>query len=89
VKENMQLIAKNSGLSIGLVITLASFMFFGGMALGSIRTTMETHEKLPVHAGQKDLYVPRTEVDLQFRLVRKELEKNRELMEEVLLEVKK
>lgn len=88
-RDEMQLIAKNSGMSIGLFITFGLFIFFGGMALGSIRTTIETHENLPSHNGQTEMFVSRSEVDLQFKLLRNEVEKNRQLLDIVLLEVKK
>lgn len=85
----MQLVAKNSGITIGLAITIATFLFFGGMTLGSINTSLDSHQSLPAHIGQEKIFVPRAEADIQFNLIRKELEANRRLMEKILIEVKK
>ena len=70
----MQLIAKNSGVSIGLGITLAVFVFFGGMSLGSLNANLDNHEMLEIHKGADKLYVPRTEVELQFEAMQSDIE---------------
>ena len=42
----LTMIAKNSGLSIGLGLTLAVFIFFGGRELGKLEANLDAHELL-------------------------------------------
>lgn len=82
--SEMQLIAKNSGVSIGLVITLAVFVFFGGMSLGRLNANLENHEMLEIHKGADKIYVPRTEVELQFKVMQNDINQIKKTQAEML-----
>jgi hypothetical protein len=45
-KQELSMIAKNSGLSIGLVLTVSVFIFFGGRSLGKMEAELEAHKEL-------------------------------------------
>lgn len=45
-RNELTMIAKNSGLSIGLGLTLSVFIFFGGRELGKLESSLEAHERL-------------------------------------------
>lgn len=70
----MTTIAKSTSLSIGLVITLAIGVFFGGVALGKIEARVKAHEILESHEGTKKLYVPKGEINLQFISFQRQLD---------------
>lgn len=85
----MAMIAKNSGVSIGLAVILGTFIFMGGMALGSIRTTVEAHQLLETHEGAHSLFIPRTEATLQFDAMQKDIEEIKATQLKILIEVRK
>lgn len=45
-KREFAMIAKNSGLSIGLALTMAVFIFFGGRELGKMEAELNAHKDL-------------------------------------------
>ena len=87
--SDIGLIAKNSGISIGLVITLSIAIFWGGVSLGSIRTSLENHEELEMHSGTTKVYVPRTEVEMQFKSMQSDIKDIKDTQRLILLELRK
>ena len=87
-KREWMMIAKNTGLSIGVFFVLAVAIFFGGVSLGKVETKIETHESLDSHEGTKDLFVPKGEVDLQFASVQRQLNELKAWQKEILKQIK-
>ena len=87
--SDMQLIAKNSGMSIGLFITFGAFLFFGGAKMGRLEERMETHQELQTHKGASELFVPRTEVELQFVDIQTDIQEIKDTQKLILLELRK
>jgi hypothetical protein len=87
-KREIMTIAKNTTLSVGLFITLAVAIFFGGKALGAMEERVQAHEDLEAHEGTKALFVPKGEVDLQFQSVQRQLNDLQAGQKEILKEVK-
>ena len=59
-----QTINNNTPITMGLAIALVTAVFWGGYKLGTLEQRMDAHEILDMHKGAKELFVPRTEVEL-------------------------
>lgn len=85
----MQLIAKNTGMSIGIFLTFCVFVFYGGERIGNYNARLDIHEGLQTHKGTSELFVPRSEVELQFKAMRSDIEEIKETQQLILLELRK
>ena len=86
---NIGVIGKYSGISIGLGLTLMVAVFWGGMSLGTIKTNLENHEELEMHSGTTKVYVPRTEVEMQFKSMQSDIKDIKDTQRLILLELRK
>lgn len=73
-RNELTMIAKNSGLSIGLGLTLAVFIFFGGRELGKLEASLRAHETLN---------------SVQFTEIKDDIQEIKDDQKEILLEVRK
>lgn len=87
--EQMTLIAKSSGLSIGLAVTLGVFIFWGGLRLGSLQAKQLAHEELATHKGVPELFVPKSEIELRFKAMEENIKEIKATQKEILQEVRK
>lgn len=83
--HQMMYITRNTTISIGLGLALSSVLFFGGKQIGRMETQQRSHQKLEMHEGAKDMFMPRTEINIMFENQNEKLETIEKQQIEILL----
>lgn len=66
-------LSKATPITIGLVIVFVLAAFWSGNMFATINSKLDSHVEQDVHKGVIENYVQKTEMELQFRLLREEI----------------